>query len=120
MPKIVNCFCSRNHYRPQRSCEGYVFTPVCHSVHRRGVCLSACWDTISPEQTPPWTRHTPRDQAPLEQTPPPPGPGSPQSRPPLGADTPREQTPLPRPGTPRQTTTVADGTHPTGMHSCYI
>ena len=28
-------------------CEGYVFTPVCHSVHGGGgdVCLSACWDT---------------------------------------------------------------------------
>ena len=24
-------------YRPQRSCEGYVFTPVCHSVHRWGL-----------------------------------------------------------------------------------
>ena len=35
------------HYRLQRSCEGYVFTPVCHSVHR-GVYLSACWDTIPP------------------------------------------------------------------------
>ena len=26
-------------YRPQRSCEGYVFTRVCHSVHRgEGAC----------------------------------------------------------------------------------
>ena len=24
------------HYHPQRSCEGYVFTSVCHSVHRGG------------------------------------------------------------------------------------
>ena len=48
-------------YRPQRSCEGYVFTPVCHSVSRgRGVCLSSA--------------------CPLEYHPPgsrPPGPGSP-------------------------------------------
>ena len=29
-------------------CEGYVFTPVCPSVHRGGVCLSACWDTQPP------------------------------------------------------------------------
>ena len=36
---------------------------------------------------------------PLEQTP-------------LGVDTPREHTP------PRETATAADGTHPTGMHSC--
>ena len=34
-------------YRPQRSCgQGNIFTPVCHSVHRAGVCLSACWDTL--------------------------------------------------------------------------
>ena len=25
--------------------RSYVFTRVCHSVHRGGVCLSACWDT---------------------------------------------------------------------------
>ena len=33
-----------NYYRPQRSCEGYVFTPVCPSTGG-GICLSACWDT---------------------------------------------------------------------------
>ena len=42
-------------YRPQRSCEGYVFTRVCHSV-RGGVCLSAWWDTPQ-EQTPPRDGH---------------------------------------------------------------
>ena len=26
------------HYRPQRSCEGYVFTRVCDSVHKGGGC----------------------------------------------------------------------------------
>ena len=36
----------------------------------------------------------------------------PRSRHPPGAATPREQT------SPRDTTTAADGTHPTGMHSC--
>ena len=36
---------------------------------------------------------------------------------PSGADNPLEQTPTPP---PQQTATVADGTHPTGMHSCYI
>ena len=50
---------------------------------RRGVCLSACWDT------------TPQDQAPRSRRPPP------------GADH------------PRKTAAAADGTHPTGMHSCY-
>ena len=46
--------------------QGYVFTGVCDSVHRGGVCLSACWDT-----------HTPWEQTALPQ----------------GADTPQEQTP---------------------------
>ena len=70
-------------------CEGYVFTSVCHSVHRGG-CLSQCMlgytppgaDTPSPrsrnppgadtawyqtpqEQTPPKSRHTPRSRPPL-------------------------------------------------------
>ena len=45
-----------NHYRPQRSCEGYVFTPVCHSVHKGRVCLSACWDATPP---PSGSRHPP-------------------------------------------------------------
>ena len=31
-----------NYYRPQRSCEGYVFTRVCHSVHGRGGGIPAC------------------------------------------------------------------------------
>ena len=70
-------------YRPQRSCEGYVFTRVCHSVHggvpgpggvpgSRGVC----------------SRGGVVSQHALRQTP------------------------------PGQTATAADGTHPTGMHSC--
>ena len=61
------------YYRPQRSCEGYFFTPVCHSVHRGGVCLSTCWDTTPPKQTPPGkhTNHPPPQEAPLwKHTPP--------------------------------------------------
>ena len=93
------------------------FPLTCLSVHR-GVCLSACWDTTPPDQAPPleqappdqappWSRH-PRDQAtPLG------------TRHPLGPDTPGTRHP-PGPGTPQQTATIADGTHPTGMHSCYI
>ena len=46
-------------YCPQRSCEGYIFTPVCHSFHR-GVCLSACWDTTPPRGSP---REAPREEA---------------------------------------------------------
>ena len=84
-------FAVNDNYRPQRSCEGYVFTPVCHSVHR-GVCLSACWDATPPDQA------HPRDQAPpWKQT---------------------DQAQPPRTRHPRQTAAVADGTHPTGMHSC--
>ena len=47
------CYC----YRPQRSCEGYVFTGVCLST--RGGCLPQCMlgyhppGADPPEQTPP-------------------------------------------------------------------
>ena len=54
-----------------RSCEGYVFTRVCHSV--QGGCLSQCML---------WYHHRPGSRHPPE------------------------------------TATVADSTHPTGMHSC--
>ena len=79
-----NCFTCKSQgkklfYRPQRSCgQGYVFTRVCDSVNREGVCLSACWDAT------PLSRHPP------EQTPP-----TSRQPPPLGADTPRDQPPTP-------------------------
>ena len=40
----------------------------------------------------------------------------------LGYQPPPDQAPHPGPGTPlpQQTATVANGTHPTGMHSCYF
>ena len=57
----------------------------------------------TPQQHPP--NSTPQEQAPPEQAPP-------------GAGTPQEQAP-PGAGTPQQTAAVADGTHPTGMHSCF-
>ena len=75
-------------YRPQQSCEGYVFTRVCHSVHGGEVSASVHAGILPPpedqappsrdqtptqdqapppwEQAPPWSRH------PREQTPPPP------------------------------------------------
>ena len=79
---------SIGYYRPQRSCEGYVFTPVCHSVHRGGGCLSACWDTTTcpPEQT-----HTPR-AGPQEQAPPR-ADTPPDQAPPLRSRHPPEQAP---------------------------
>ena len=48
-------------YRPKRSCEGYVFTRVCHSVHRGG--LPQCMLGYHPRRSRP---------PPQEQTPPPP------------------------------------------------
>ena len=104
-------FCQVN-YLPQQSCEGYVFTPVCLSTGG-GNCLSACWDTTPPGPAPPRSR--------------PPGPGTPREQEPLGSrHPPWEQTPLgadpPSPGAgfPPDTAAAADGTHPTGMHSCLI
>ena len=93
-------------YRLQWNCEGYVFTPVCHSAPGGGI----------PGQVPlPRTRYTPQDQVQ------PPGPGAP----PGTSYTPNQlhpqvHTPWTRylPWTEWQTATVADGTHPTGMHSC--
>ena len=55
--------------------QGYVFTRVCHSVNRRGVCLSACWGTTpTQEQKPPRSTH------PLLSRHPPPEQALPQSR----------------------------------------
>ena len=88
--------------------QGYIFTRICDSVNKGGICLSACWDTPLQEQTPPGSRPPPRSRHPPEQTPP----------------TRQEQTP---PGT-RQPPGAehagrygqrANGTHPTGMQSCY-
>ena len=78
---------------PQRSCEGYVFTPVCLSTG--GIYLSACWDTTTPR-----SRH-------------PPGAGTPPE-----AGTPREQTP-PRAGTPQEQTPPPPGSrHPPADGYC--
>ena len=57
---IVNFYC------PQWSCGKVIFLQTCvkNSIHRGGVCLSACWDTplgqtppgqTPPRQAPPWT-----------------------------------------------------------------
>ena len=76
----------------------FLHLSVSHSVHGGG--LPQCMLGYHP----PW------DQAPLpwDQAPPRPGP-QPGSRHP-----PQDQAPPP----PHETATVADGTHPTGMHSC--
>ena len=118
--------------------KGYVFTPVCHSVHR-GVSAPVHAGIHSPQKqtTPPGSRHaihsgklTPQeaDTTPGSKHP----PGSRHHHweadtPLWELDTPKKQTP---PGkqtppachgkqttTPKQMATAADGTHPTGMHS---
>ena len=73
-----------------------MFSQVSVILLTGGVCLSACWDTHPPEQTPPGadkprTDTPPRADTPLEQTPPE-SRHSPKQTP-LGADTPWEQTP---------------------------
>ena len=55
-------------YHPQWSCKGYVFTPVCHSVHRGGPAsmhtgIPHPQSRHPPDQAPPRSRHPP-DQAP--------------------------------------------------------
>ena len=84
--------CSKLYYRPQRSCEGYVFTPVFHSVHRGG--LPQCMlGYHPPEQTPPPDQAPTPDQAP-----------------------PRADIPLPEADTPpRLGTSSGLGTHPSPL-----
>ena len=93
--------------------QGNVFTPVCHPVHRGE------WQTPLGADTPPRAGKPPSLGAD-----PPPG-----SRQPPGAD-PWHQTP-PRPDTPSRADTPhavhagrygqqAVGTHPTGMHTCFV
>ena len=57
------------HYRPQRSCESYVFTGVCLST---GGCLPQCMVGYTPQ-----SRHLPGSRHP-----------PPEQTPPTGADTP--------------------------------
>ena len=69
------------------------------------------------EQTPPWSRHPQSRHTPGSRHNTKKAPLPHPTRHPPGADTlPRDQAPSP----PQQTATVADGTHPTGKHSCCI
>ena len=76
-------------------------TPMCDSVHRGGVSLSACWDTTLLGADNPRNRHPPGADIP---------PGSrhpPEQTSPSGADTPTpspEQTAPPRIDTPQEQT----------------
>ena len=77
--------------------DRYVFTPVCDSVHWGG-------GVHPPEQTP-LSRH------PLGK--------HPQADTPLGGHPPRQANTPSRQTAPPEMATAADGTHPTGMHSCF-
>ena len=68
---MVRIYQMLTYYRPQRSCrQGNVFTRVCDSVQRGSVCLSACWDTTPPKQTPPKKQTPSEADTPRKQTPP--------------------------------------------------
>ena len=81
----------------------------------RGGGLSACWDTTTP-----WDQAPPQDQPP-PRTRHPQGPDTPGTRHPLDQAPSQDQAP-PKPGIPpgAETATAVDGTHPTGMHSCFF
>ena len=97
-----SCF-SSNFYRPQRSCgQGNIFTGVCLSTGGGG-CLPQCMLGC----------HTP----PGMENPPPPAPPIGWRTPPDG-EPPRMETP-PEKQTPAYGLRAA-GTHPTGMHSCFL
>ena len=53
--KVIVSLSLTHIYRPQRSCgQGNIFTPVCHSVHRRGGGLPQCMLGYPPaKDTPP-------------------------------------------------------------------
>ena len=70
--------------------QGNVFTPVCQSFRSQGWGSASVHAGIHPRVDTPLGRHPPGRHPPWVDTPPP-----------LG-----------------QTATAADGTHPTGMHSC--
>ena len=97
------------YYRPQQSCGKVIFSQVSvsHSVHMG--CLP---DTPHPGQTPPWAN--PPGQTPPGQTPPRQTPHFPVH---AGIHTPSAQWMLGY--TPLPAATAADGTHPSGMHSCF-
>ena len=115
------------HYRPQRSWGKVMFLHVCVILFTGGwsVCLSACWDTTTPQQGDP---HPPARQTPPWQGDPPlakrlPGKETPLARrPPTGKETPTppaKRPPLAR--RPRGTMHAGrygqqvGGLHPTGM-----
>ena len=113
----VRSFSINNHDGPyifsvRNYCCGKVMisTNVCQEFCTRGVCPIACRDTHTPLGRHPAGRH-PHGQTPSRQSPPVDSPGQ----------TPPGQRPLPLGRhTHPEMATAADGTHPTGMHSCSV
>ena len=95
-------------YRPQTKLrKGNVFTSVCKEFcPKKGVCIPAGTGADTPSANTP--RQTPPRQAP------------PWADTPSGQTPPWANTPLWADISPKQTATAAEGTHPTGMHSCSV
>ena len=108
-----------NHYQPQQSCgQGYVFTCVCDSVHRGGVChpppAPDQAERTPPDQAgrPPQTR---QGEAPPDQADPPPPPWTRQGEPPRTRENPpRPGRENPPPGPGRETPPDQAGRTPPG------
>ena len=105
------------YYRPQRSCECYVFTPVCHSVHGGSASVHAGipspWETHPPE-----AHHSgkqPQEVHPHPQKHPP-GSTPPESTHPHGKHIPLGNTPLA--STPPGKLSPWDGCH-CGWYTSY-
>ena len=116
VPNLLKSIASTSYYRPQRSCGKVMFSQVFVILFTGGcVCVA---------DTPPRQAH-PRQTPPRADT-----PGQTPNR----ADTPLARHPLPSACWETHTScpvhagihplppvaTAADGTHPTGMHSCSL
>ena len=111
------------HYRPQRSCEGYVFTSVCLSTGGEYLTrYTPLGPGTPPDQVhPPRTRYTPQPGTPPGPGPPP-GPGTnpqtryaPQTRcTPPTRNTPQTRYPLDQVHPPGTRYTPQDKVHPPG------
>ena len=87
-------------YRPQQSCEGYVFTGVCLSTGGVPDQVHPLGADHCPGSRPPWSRHPPDQVHP------------PRSRHPPDQVHPHPRTRYTPHPPPRDTATAADGTHP--------
>ena len=97
--------------------QGNIFTSVCQEFCPQGGCLPQCMLGYPPRSRPPRDQAPPPGADPQEQTPPPGTRPTPRSRHPPGTrPTPRDQTPSPQEAYGQR----AAGTHPTGIHSCFV